>query len=131
MPLTKLEIARRQLGTALQLFLDDADPVSVHTLACAGVEIAHSLAEATGKEPFRSISLRGNSSLTEQEFHRLRTLYGNAFKHFNNQKGKPRDDEAVITQFDDMANDGHLFIGWTDLATALGRMPVEAQAYQA
>jgi hypothetical protein len=36
MPLHKTQIARRQLGTALALFLEDCDPVSVHTLASAG-----------------------------------------------------------------------------------------------
>jgi hypothetical protein len=39
----KTEIARRQLGTALALFIEDRDPVSVHTLACAGCEIAEYL----------------------------------------------------------------------------------------
>jgi hypothetical protein len=33
MPLDKLEVVRRQLGTALALFLNDHDPVSVHVLA--------------------------------------------------------------------------------------------------
>jgi hypothetical protein len=40
MKLDKAQIARRQLGTALALFIEDLDPVSVHTLACAGGEIA-------------------------------------------------------------------------------------------
>jgi hypothetical protein len=35
----KTQIARRQLGTALALFLENYDPVSVHTLTCAGCEI--------------------------------------------------------------------------------------------
>ena len=35
----KIEIARRELGAALQLFLDDKCPVSVHVLASAGVTV--------------------------------------------------------------------------------------------
>jgi hypothetical protein len=39
--LSKLKIAsaRRQLGTALALYLQDADPVSVHCLAGGGCEL--------------------------------------------------------------------------------------------
>ena len=131
MELMKAEVARRQLGAALQLFIEDADPVSVHTLSCAGLELAHGLAEASGREPFLSITMRGNKDLTVREYHRLRTRYANSFKHFSGQDGKAREDEELIRAFDDTANDGHLFIGWTDLATAMGRMPIEAQSYQA
>lgn len=35
-PDLKAAVARRQLGTALALFLDDSDPISVHCLACGG-----------------------------------------------------------------------------------------------
>jgi hypothetical protein len=38
MKLDKTEVARRQLGTALALFLQDADPVSVHALASPSSE---------------------------------------------------------------------------------------------
>ena len=38
--LNRHEVARRQLGTALHLFLDDQDPGAVHWLASAGIEIA-------------------------------------------------------------------------------------------
>jgi hypothetical protein len=43
MPLDKIQVARRQLGTALALFIEDLDPISVHTLACAGGEIAEQI----------------------------------------------------------------------------------------
>lgn len=54
MNLDKNEVARRQLGTALALFIEDFDPVSVHTLACAGGEVAEHLARKAGAEPFGS-----------------------------------------------------------------------------
>ena len=34
------ELARRQLGTALYLFLNDLDSISVHSLACGGGELS-------------------------------------------------------------------------------------------
>jgi hypothetical protein len=52
--LTKLEVARRQLGTALALFLDNKDPVAVHVLTCGGGEIAQRLAEVAGTESFET-----------------------------------------------------------------------------
>jgi hypothetical protein len=39
--LTKLDVARRQLQTAITLWFTDGDPVSIHTLAFAAYEIIH------------------------------------------------------------------------------------------
>ena len=39
--LTKLDAAKRQLRTAIRLWFEDGDPVSVHALAYAAYEIAH------------------------------------------------------------------------------------------
>jgi predicted ATPase len=49
--LTKLDVARQQLGTATELFIRDRDPVSAQCLACGGAEITaettkHTLWEA-------------------------------------------------------------------------------------
>jgi hypothetical protein len=38
---TKLEAAQRQLRTAIRLWFEGGDPVSIHTLAFAAYEIAH------------------------------------------------------------------------------------------
>jgi hypothetical protein len=42
--LTKLNVARHQLGTALDLFIRDRDPIAVQCLACGGVELIDSIA---------------------------------------------------------------------------------------
>lgn len=39
----KLDAARRQLSTAIELWFHDADSVSIHTLACAAHQIIHDL----------------------------------------------------------------------------------------
>jgi hypothetical protein len=47
----KLEAAKRQLQTAITLWFGDADPVSVHTLACAAHQIIHDInADRKGNE---------------------------------------------------------------------------------
>jgi hypothetical protein len=43
-----LDAARRQLHTAIRLWFEDGDPVSIHTLASASHEIVHALFRAKG-----------------------------------------------------------------------------------
>src|SRR5262249_41639823 len=40
---TKLEAAARQLDTAITLYFEEGDPVSVHTLACAAHQVIHDI----------------------------------------------------------------------------------------
>lgn len=79
--LSKIEVARRQLSTALWLFLEDLDPVSVHTLVGAGCELAEHLARDVGGSPFLEHVLRTNPELTRQRYYGLARQYYNAFKH--------------------------------------------------
>ncbi len=41
--ITKLDAARRQLRTAIELWFNDGEPVSIHTLACSAHQIIHDL----------------------------------------------------------------------------------------
>lgn len=129
--LDKIEVARRQLGTALALFLDDLDPVSVHTLACAGSEVAEHLTRKSGAQPFSSHALATFPDLDISEIRRLQNQYWNAFKHATTQSGKERDDHKLFEKFTDEKNDHALFVGWYDYVLAVGTMPIEAQAFQA
>ena len=129
-PLDKEQIARRQLGTALALFLDDRDPVSAHCLACGGGEIAEALTVRAGKQPFSAHALEVVPDLQIRRLRELRNMYWNAFKHALDHGGMSRQDEETIAAFSDEKNDHVLFIGWYDLMLALGRMPIEAQAFQ-
>ncbi len=129
--LTKLDIARRHLGTALWLFLEDLDPVSVHTLAGAGSELAEHLARDVGRSPFIEHVLQTNVEMTAQAYYALARQYYNAFKHVTKPGGVLRDDDALLAGFDDKQNDALLFVAWTDLSTASGSSPVEAQVFQA
>ena len=129
--LSKTEVARRQLGTALSLFIEDADPVSVHSLACAGGEVADALAKQTGRTAFSQHAMECDPKLTAKHLAHLKNKYCNAFKHFADLNGKPRGDDELLNEFDDPHNDHILFIGWHDLMLATTAMPVEAQVFQA
>jgi len=82
--ITKLEAARRQLNTALELWFDDGDPVAIHTLAYAAYEIIHVLSKKNG----RLRALVFDSDIIKDEFRSewnvLVKKEDNFFKHANN-----------------------------------------------
>jgi hypothetical protein len=112
MNLDKAEVSRRHLGTALSLFLNDQDAVSVHTLACAGSEIAEHLTRIADQKPFSTHALESIPDLTIDKLFRLQRQYYNAFKHATTRDGEVRDDEELLKSFDDEINNHILFIGW-------------------
>ncbi|UAJ09870.1 hypothetical protein [Polymorphobacter megasporae] len=121
----KADAARRQLGTALFLWLADLDPVSVHALAAGGSEIANALAKKVGK-PFSAFSLEVHPTLTEGELVRVRNLLWNAMKHANHRDGRERDDEDLLTMPLEGENEARLCEGWFDLMQVIPA-PMEAQ----
>jgi hypothetical protein len=126
----KIEAARRQLGTALALYLNDSDPVSVLCLAGGGCEVIEHFASKGGGKPFVSHMLETHPDLDSAKLHRIQRRYWNAFKHALDRQGRERDDEKLLAAFNDEQNDHMLFIGWYDYAQAVNKLPVEAQAHQ-
>jgi hypothetical protein len=55
MGIKKLEAAQQQIGTAIWLYFEDRDPISVHTLAAAAGEIIAQLCRSRGVPSFRSM----------------------------------------------------------------------------
>ena len=129
--LTKVEIARRQLGVALCLFLKEQDPVSIHTLARAGGEIAEGLSAAAGKPTYQSLRLEGAPEINGRDFRSLRNQYYNAFKHMDERGGRTREDEELLATFSEDENPIHLFIAWFDFGVAGNPLPIAAQVFQA
>jgi hypothetical protein len=79
--ITKLEAARRQLRTAINLFFEDADDVSIHTLAAASHEILRTLLKSRGDG---GSLLKDNSFIRaerQKEFEQLLNKPQNFFKH--------------------------------------------------
>lgn len=130
MKLDKAEVARRQLGTALALFLDDLDPVSVHALACGGGEIAEHLTRKVGAVAFSTHAHAIFPDLKPKDIRRFRNQFWNSFKHATTHKGEDRDDRTLLKRFNDLQNDHALFVGWYDYMMATRRLPIEAQIFQ-
>jgi len=127
----KIEAARRQLGTALALYLKDSDPVSVLCLAGGGCEVIEHFAKKAGGKPFASHMLETHPHLDSAKLHQIQRQYWNAFKHALDRKGGERDDEELLAAFNDRQNDHMLFIGWYDYSQAVKKLPIEAQVHQA
>jgi len=78
--INKLDAARRQLGTAIELWFNGADPVSVHTLASAAHEVVHSLLRARGLEGLLFDHPRVREQYRSAWNRRMKEHY-NFFKH--------------------------------------------------
>lgn len=90
--LTKLEVAQRQLETAVCLYFDDGDPVSIHTLAAAASEIINGVCKAAGS-PVRTMRDRALDYIRpeyQDEVRRALSMSQNFFKHAD------RDSEGVL-----------------------------------
>lgn len=78
--ITKLDAARRQLRTAIELWFSDADPVSIQALAYASHEIIHRLYRLKGLSDL----LYDSNALTDKqqkEFPKLLKQSANFIKH--------------------------------------------------
>lgn len=127
----KTYLARAQLGTALDLFIKDKDPISVHALACGGCELIEGVAKASGRSTLSTHILDTHPYIDMKRIHTLRNQHWNAIKHFyNHDRRTERDDTALLADFSDHHNDTPLFMGWFDYAQVTGRLPIAAQVFQ-
>jgi hypothetical protein len=121
---TKLSAARRQLVTALRLFFDDREPVSVHTLAHAAWEITSSLCKNEGIKTFIENAAEANDA-SVKDIKAAANQFKNFFKHAD------RDPEMAIDDFGDKCNDHVLIAATLDLGMLCeGKLPVEVRTFQ-
>jgi hypothetical protein len=128
--LTKLDVARHQLGTAMDLFIRGRDPIAVQCLACGGAELIEAIATQENVEPFSTHMLQTVPGLDMKALRDLQRRYWNAFKHMTNRGGQPRDDAATLAAFDDTKNDAALFVGWWDYQAVTKKLPLHVQVFQ-
>ena len=126
----KLEIARRQLGTALALYLEDLDPVSVHSLASAACELLEHLASKAGKKPLNHYIISYFPGSKASDLRRIQHEFWNAFKHaLRPDQRTEREDGPLLASFSDADNDHRLFVAWYDYANAAQQLPIEASLF--
>jgi hypothetical protein len=78
--IAKTEAARRQLETAVLLYFNDKDPVSIHTLTWAAHEIISRLNQKRGGAPLMLDGRMVKEEFKEEMRKRMRDAY-NFFKH--------------------------------------------------
>ncbi|WP_427914861.1 hypothetical protein ACPWT1_08100 [Ramlibacter sp. MMS24-I3-19] len=123
-PLTKLDVARRQLATAIRLFFDCTDPISVYSLAANAWEVIDVLCTRAGVAS-ASTQTRGHLTVGKDlKRDYINSPFRNFFKHAD------RDPDGLLEGFESSAVDALLFLAVEDYIQIRGRSPVEFQIFQ-
>lgn len=129
--LTPLTIARSQLRTAIDLFFDEKDPVSVHTLAGAAREILEELCRRESVEPMTDFILKDHPGKARKDIWAAMNLYRNCFKHVARTEEQRIEDEATLAQFREPINEFLLYVCVEDYLRLRNSSPVTFQIFQA
>jgi hypothetical protein len=116
--ISKLDVARRQLRTAITLWFGDGDPVSIHTLACAAYEIIHFISRKRGVRRDLLFDTLVVKDEHQGAWAKLLKKPANFFKHANN------DADATI-DFKPTSSEG--FIMFSLFALGLLQEPLESE----
>lgn len=104
---TKLESARRQFETAITLWFNDGDPVSIRTLTAAAHQVCHGIAKKTlGRKSEMFFNEDGMSPETFKKWKNFLLKPENFFKHANDDP----DPHTALT-FKPMVTDFYLLDG--------------------
>ena len=101
--LTKLDVARRQLDAALEMWFHYCDPVPIHTLASAAHEVFAYLCKHKGLPPLMfdpALCRPGKAGLVKAALHR----HYNFFKHSNT-------DPDATTEFPPETSEAFIYMG--------------------
>lgn len=101
--ITKLEAAERQLNTAIRLFFDGGDVVSVHSLAVAAANVFADVAERNGSGQSWRTRMQDDTGMPMKDLKALMHEEWNFFKHAD------RDPDAKLS-FDELLSDGFIFM---------------------
>ena len=97
MVVSSLVVARSQLLTAIDLFFNDRDPISVHALAGNAREILESLCKLAAVEPITELLSRDHPDKPKKDFYAAINLYRKC-------------EQAVLNQFNDSKNEYLLYV---------------------
>lgn len=130
MTLDKIHVARRQLGVALALFLEDLDPIVVHVLACTAGEVAEYLAVKATGQPFTARALATFRNNSWRDIRRARNQFWSSFRYATTHDDDRGGYGSLMSGFSDLQNDHALLVGWYDLMLVSKKLPIEAQLFQ-
>ena len=122
--LTKIDVARRQLVTAIRLLFDGGDSVSIFSLAANAWEVIDVLCNKAGVLSFSNQTRENIQSGKDLKCDYINSPYRNFFKHAD------RDPEAVSPQPKDSDIDSLIFLAVEDYLRLQKKSPVEFQVFQ-
>ena len=131
MVLCPLVVARSQLLTAIELFFNDRDPVSVHVLASNAREILESLCKLAAVDPITELILRDRPNRSKKDIYPALNLYRNCFNHVSETWEARKSEQATLNQFDDSENEYLLYICVEDYVRLRGSSPFPMQVLRA
>ncbi|MBI4560066.1 MAG: hypothetical protein HY706_20935 [Candidatus Hydrogenedentes bacterium] len=94
----KLDAAKRQLVTAIQLFFEREDSVSIHTLTSAAYQLVYDISQDRGLTSW----VRGNPLVRDEKRKEWQRILGesqNFFKHADRDPNRVLDFEPEMTRF--------------------------------
>lgn len=90
--LDKLTVATMQLNTAIRLFFEDRDPISVHTLVCASLEILQKLVKDKSKVASNQLVIHPDTIFVKEDYRKeyIKIIFKNRnfFKHADRDRDK-------------------------------------------
>lgn len=122
--LSKQDVARRQLVTAIRLFFENEDPVSIFTLASNAWEVIDVLCNKAGVNSLSNESRDHTPKGKDLKKDYINSPYRNFFKHAD------QDSNARLKDFDGKKCDDILFLGVEDYIRLFKKSPVELQVFQ-
>ncbi|MPV65522.1 hypothetical protein [Burkholderia sp. BE17] len=124
MLVTKIDAARRQLITAIRLFFDGSDPVSVYSLASNAWEVIDVLCTSAGIESFSKQARESLPAGRTLKYY-INQPCRNFFKHADQD---PNPDSSVELREDNVS--AILFLAVEDYMRLRQGGPIEAQVFQ-
>src|SRR6266702_6455095 len=124
MLVTKIDAARRQLITAIRLFFDGGDPVSVYSLASNAWEVIDVLCTSAGVDSFSKQTRETLPSGHTLKYY-INEPCRNFFKH---DEQDPNPDSSVVLREPNVS--AILFLAVEDYIRLRQAGPVEAQVFQ-
>jgi|GEM_PF-959556 len=122
--ITKKDAAVCQLDTAIKMFFENSDPISIHTLAGAASIVFEDLCKKKRLPIFFDFVPDTFHQNTVEELHISFRKSRNFFKHAKD------DSKEELTTFDDEDNELLLYACAYDCATAFRGLPISAQVFQ-
>ncbi|ADI30951.1 hypothetical protein [Methylotenera versatilis] len=122
--LSKIEVAKRQLVTAIRLLFDGEDSVSVLSLAANAWEIIDVLCNREGVLSFSNQTRENIPAGKDLKYDYINSPYRNFFKHAD------RNPDAVLPSLKESNLEGLMFLAVEDYIRLLNKSPVEFQVFQ-